>query len=179
MLAHGEGAVLQWQAFLAQMQGRIGTTLVPSFTHYRPKDRDGHAVSFANVADIAGAQTMDHFGFANSPLEMIRVNLNAPLRATQLEARFPNSTGLRPGHFFSIGERLYQAQAVYKSRDTVNGPRYAVHFQPPLRAPALAGDLMEVARPVCRMRFASEDDGQFDQTIGGVMRAQVNFVEVI
>ena len=26
----GEAATLQWQAFLAQMQGRIGTTLVPA-----------------------------------------------------------------------------------------------------------------------------------------------------
>ena len=179
MWAHGEAAVLQWQAFLAQMQGRIGTTLVPAFSHHRPKDRDGHDVGFAGVANIADAETMDHFGLANPPLEMVRVNLNASLRATRIEVRYPNSTGLRPGHFFSIGDRLHQAQAVHKSRDSENGPRYAVHFQPPLRAPVLAGDLVEVARPVCRMRFASEDEGQFEQTIGGVMRATVNFVEAV
>lgn len=179
MWAHGEAAVLQWQAFLAQMQGRIGATVVPAFSHHRPKDRDGHEVGFAGVANIAHVQTMDHFGFANPPLDMIRVNQNAAPRATEIELRYPNSSGLRPGHFFSIGERLYQVQAVYKSRDTEFGPRYAVHFQPPLRAPVLAGDLVEVARPVCRMRFASEDEGQFEQTIGGVLRATVNFVEVM
>ena len=30
-----EAATLQWQAFLAQMQGRIGTTLVPCRSRYR------------------------------------------------------------------------------------------------------------------------------------------------
>ena len=179
MVLRGEAAVLQWQAFLAQMQGRIGTTLVPARSRYRPNDRDGHGVGFCNVADIADAQTMDHFGFANPPLDMIRVNQNAALRATEIEVRYPNSTGLRPGHFFSIGERLHQVQAVYKLRDTEFGPRYAVHFHPPLRAPVLAGDLVEIARPVCRMRFATEEEGLFDQSLDVLPRVQVNFVEAI
>jgi len=110
---------------------------------------------------------------------MIRVNQNAPLRATQIEVRYPNSTGLRPGHFFSIGERLHRVQAAYKSRDTEFGPRYAVHFQPPLRAPALAGDFVEVARPVCRMRMVTEAEGLFDQSLSVLPTVQVQFTEAM
>jgi len=35
---HNEEARLEWQAFLAQMEGGIGTTLVPVTLPYRPRN---------------------------------------------------------------------------------------------------------------------------------------------
>ena len=79
----GEAAQLEWQAFLAQMEGRVGTTLVPIHTRFRPNDRDGHGVPFCKIAGLAGAQTWEHFGFANAPVATMTLVDPAPLRATE------------------------------------------------------------------------------------------------
>lgn len=173
--AHGEGPVLQWQAFLAQMEGRIGTTLVPVLSRWRPNDRDGHDLAFSTTANLADAQTWEHFGFENSIVHHMNAAAPAALRATQMDVTLTNSTGLRPGQLFSIGERLYRVQAHWQPAAGV----HRIMFQPPLRQAVVVGDRLELGRPVCRMRFATEDEGVFDQTIGGVMRATVNFVEAI
>ena len=76
---HGEAATLEWHAFLAQMEGRIGTTLVPAHYRWRPRDRDGHATAFCDAANIAGAQTWEHFGFENTDIRRVIVAASAPL----------------------------------------------------------------------------------------------------
>ena len=106
----GEAATLQWQAFLAQMQGRIGTTLVPARSRYRPKDANGLPLPFCDIANLRGAQTWQHFGFENTDVARITLAASAALRATELSLNLPASTGLRPGQFFSIGNRLHRVQ---------------------------------------------------------------------
>lgn len=175
----GEAAALQWQGFLAQMQGRVGTTLVPARSRYRPKDGGGISRPFCDVGNLTTGQTMEHWGFANQPLGQIIVNQNAGLRATEIEVRYPDSSGLRPGHFFSLGDRLHRVRAAYWSRDTEFGPRYAVHFDPPLRAAVTAGATVEVNRPVCRMRMVTEGEGLFDHSLSVLPTVQVQFAEAL
>ena len=172
----GEGAMLQWQAFLAQMEGRIGTTLVPARSRWRPKDRDGHALAFCQIGDLADAQTHEHFGFANTPISYMTVAAAAPLRATEIDVRNVNTTGLRPGQFFSIGERLHRVQTHWQPGAEGTS---RLMFQPPLRAAVAAGARVELGRPVCKMRFATDDEGPFDQSMPVLPRVQVNFVEAI
>lgn len=171
----GEAQVLQWQAFLAQMEGRVGTTLVPVRSRFRPLDRDGHNLAFCATANLADAQTWEHFGFQNTDIAYINVASAASLRATQLDVTLRNSTGLRPGQFFSIGEKLYRVQAHWQ-------PSVGVHrimFQPPLRTAVFVGQRIDLGRPVCRMRFASEDEGLFDHSLDVLPVVSVNFVEVM
>ena len=78
----GEAAQLQWRAFLLQMQGRLGTTLVPVFSRWGVKDRDGHGLPFCDVASLVDAQTWEHFGFENTQVTRAVVKTAAPLRAT-------------------------------------------------------------------------------------------------
>lgn len=159
VIIHGEAAYLQWQAFLAQMQGRLGTTLVPVATRFVPKDRNGHELPFDHVAGLSDAQTWEHFGFEQTQVNRIAMASAAPLRATQLDLTLSDTTGIRPGQFFSIGERLHRVQASWEqSPGTLR-----VLIEPPLRAPAAAGARLEIGRPVCRMRFSSEADGSFPQ----------------
>lgn len=159
VIIHGEAAYLQWQAFLAQMQGRIGTTLVPVATRFPPKDRNGLPLPFCDTGGIAGAQTFEHFGFQNTPVNRIVLASAAALRATELDLTLNDSTGLRPGQFFSIGPRLHRVQLHWRTnRDT-----HRVMIEPPLRAEAPAGERLEIERPICRMRFSSETDGSFAQ----------------
>lgn len=171
----GEGPVLEWQAFLAQMEGRIGTTMVPAYARWRGRDRDGHVLPACTVGGIAGAQTFEHFGFAGEDVRYMTVAEAAPLRATQITVDHINTTGLRPGQFFSIGDRLYRVQAEW----FVGAGRQRIMIQPPLRANAVVGAQVELGRPVCRMRFASEDEGVFDQSLDVLPVVTVSFVEAV
>lgn len=176
LVIHGEARVLQWQSFLAQMQGVLGTTLVPCFSWFRPKDRDGHVVAFNRIAGIAGAQTWEHFGFEGTPVSRIVVASVAPLRATEMDIEIRNSTGIRPGQYFSVGERLHQVLSHWKPDAT----SHRIMFHPPLRAQVTPGTPIKVDRPVCRMRFTSETEGQFDQSHDNpAPQITVNFVEAL
>ena len=170
-----EAQRLQWQAFLAQMEGRLGTTLVPVRSRFRPVDRDGHGMSFCDTATIAGAQTWEHFGFAGTDVARVIVAAAAPLRATQIDVTLPNSTGLRPGQYFSIGERLHRVQSHWQP----GGGVHRLMIQPPLRQAVSAGARVEIERPVCRMRMTTETEGLFDQSMDVLPTVTVNFQESI
>lgn len=155
---HGEAATLQWDAFIGQMKGRTATTLVPIYQRYLPRDRDGKTLSSQNVARLAGAQTWEGFGFENEQITRIKTASAASLRATTLDLTLLDTTGLRPGHFFSIGERLHKVL-------THSQPTPATHritFYPPLREAAASGTHVEIETPVCKMRFVDDDEGQYE-----------------
>lgn len=170
----GEAAQLQWQAFLAQMEGRIGTTLVPITTRFRPRDRSGRGVPGCGVAGLADAQTWEHFGFAHAPVATMSLADPAPLRATTIRVTAANTTGIRPGQYFSVGERLHRVQHHWQTEDGVSN----LMIQPPLRQPLNQAALI-LDRPVCLMRFATEDEGQFDQLLDRMPRVTCRFVEVV
>lgn len=169
---NGEAATLQWQAFLAQLQGRIGTTLVPVHSRYRPKDRNGKPLPFCDVADIAGSQTWEHFGFANTPVTRATVLSDMPLRASEIDLTFSDTTGIRPGQFFSINDRLHRVQHHWQV-----GGVSRIRFEPPLRKAVQAGQAVELAKPVCLMRCTTETEGLFDQSLDVLPRVTLNFVE--
>lgn len=170
----GEAATLQWQAFLAQMQGRIGTTLVPCRSRWRPRDRDGLGLPFCDTAALADAQTMEHWGFANTEVVRVAVAEDAGLRATQMDLTYQDTTGLRPGQYFSIGERLHRVQQAWQE-DGV----HRIMFEPPLRAAVAEGTRIEIERPVCKMRMVSETEGIFDQSLDVFPQVQVQFAEAL
>ena len=171
----GEAATLQWQAFLAQMQGRIGTTLVPVHSRYRPKDRNGRPLSFRSVSGLRDAQTWEHFGLENSEITRMKTASAAALRATQIDVDLLDTTGLRPGHCFSIGERLYRVQQHWEP----GGAVHRIRFEPPLREAVAAGVHVEIDRPVCKMRMVTEAEGLFDQTLDPLPQVQVTFTEAL
>ena len=175
VVVHGEAAYLQWQAFLAQMQGQIGTTLVPAISRFRPKDGDGLNTPFDIGAGFAGAQTWEHFAIQAAIPARVTLAAAAALRATELRLTLSDTTGIRPGQFFSIGERLHRVQAHWQTGETA----HRVLIEPPLRAAAAAGTRLEIERPVCRMRFASETEGLFDQSLDVLPQVTVNLVEAL
>lgn len=179
MVLHDEASTLQWQSFLAQMQGRIGTTDVPVLSRYRPRDRRNLMPSFGDVATLEDAQLMDHFGFANSPIPRAYLNGGFPLRASQIEIRYtPNTTGLRPGHFFSMLGRLHRILHIYESHQLSDGTsRYAALVEPPLRRAYPGSTVIEVDNPTCRMRFVGESEGIFDQSLSLLPTVTCNFME--
>ncbi|WPZ24861.1 hypothetical protein UM399_11875 [Sulfitobacter pontiacus] len=166
-LMHTEAASLEWQGFLAQMEGGIGTTLVPVFLPYRPKNTQGGP---ASVTGAPAFSTFEHWSFVNEGRAAITLATAADLRATDLDLTLSDSLGLRPGHGLTLGDRFHRVQ-----RSWEDGSK--VRVQPPLRQAAVAGAVVETDNPVCRMRFASEGDGEVDFMPNRVERATVTFRE--
>ena len=171
----GEAAALQWRAFLLQMHGMVGTTLVPVYSRYGVKDRDGHGLPFCDTAQLADAQTWEGFGFENTTVTRVVVAAAAPLRATQLDLTLYNTTGLRPGQYFSIGDRLHAVRSHWQP----DGSTHRVAIVPPLRSAVPAGARVEIEKPVCRMRMVTETEGLFDQAMDVFPSVSVQFQEAL
>lgn len=172
---HNEAAYLQWETFVGQMQGQLGTTLVPAWAPHLPKDRNGNDLSFDDIANLQDAQTWEHFGFENTPLNRITLAAAASLRATQLSLNLFDTTGIRPGHKIGIGERMHRVLSHWEP----SAGAHRILIDPPMRTAAGAGTRLEIERPVCLMRFASEAEGTIDHTPNAAKTATVNFVEAI
>ena len=57
---------------------------------------------------------------------------------------------------------------------------HRILFHPPLRGEVVAGAHVEVDRPVCKMRFATEAEGLFDQAYDNpAPTVTVNFTEAL
>lgn len=174
LLLRNEAEHLAYAAFVAGMEGRLGATLVPCPSRFRPLDRDGKAQTWCDVAGLQGAQTFEHFGFANDVIAQIVLAETAALRATRIKVAAVDSTGLRPGQYFTLGERLYQVQLSW-----VDGADTVVQFQPPLRAGASAGEVLDVASPHCLMRRADDADGGVELTFTKMQSVSLSFVEAV
>lgn len=171
---YGEAQELSWQAFIAQMEGGLGTALIPVQTRFRPTTRDGLALLPYRQAGIAGAQTFEHFGFDSAPVATMTLAQAAPLRATVLAVTPGNTTGLRPGQFFSIGERLHQVQQHWVAADGVE----RLMIRPGLRAAAAAGAVLVLDQPVCLMRL-TDVDGDLEYSGSLLSKVECTFVEAL
>lgn len=163
---------LEWQAFLAQMQGGIGQTDVPVYSRYRVPQADGRVPPFSVLPKVNPAE---HFVFATQERENIELRESASERDTDLALTLVNSLRPRPGHIFSIGERLHRVQRAW---DDDEGNPY-VRVQPPLREPHSAGAGVKTDRPVCRMRLTDEGAGEYEETPRGIPAVSVSFVEAL
>lgn len=183
-VVHGEAQELAWQAFIAQMEGGVGTTLVPIWSRYRPRDNRGRQTSWertSGLSDDSGstlyghdsAQTWEHFGLDNAPVTIMSLAQPAALRATTIKVTSINSNGIRPGQYFSLGERLYRVQNHWQDADGTSN----LMIQPPLRQAFTAAALI-LDRPVCVMRL-TEESGELEYTPDGVAHVDVTFVEAV
>lgn len=170
----GEAHFLAWQAFLAQMNGREGTCLLPIHTRFRPKDRDGKFTPFCDISTLQESQTFEHFGFENSDISRASVRGSAGLRATDIRINLADTTGIRPGQFISIGDRLYQVRLHWEDETS-----HVIRIRSGLREAISGGTRIEISKPVCRVRFASEDEGLFDHGMAVLPTVTCNFVEAL
>lgn len=181
-LVTNEATALAMQGFIACMEGMLGTTLVPMYQRWPARDRDGMKAPARLRAVLgddsqvygAGSETFEGFGFDNAPVVTAVLAEAAALRATRIKVASIDSTGLRPGQFFTIGERLYRVQLTW-----VDGGETVMQFQPPLRAAADVGAALVLDAPVCRMRFASEDEGVIAYDLSPLSTVALKFIEAI
>lgn len=156
-LLWSEAAMLQWDAFVACMEGGLGVTRVPVQRKFMPLTRDGRPASWDTVAGLSGAQTHEHFGLAAAPLHAFTVAA-ASLRATDLRITpTVEFLPIRPGQFFSLGDRLYRVQLHWQ-----DGGGHVIRVQPPLREAVAAGSGAIVNRPVCRMHLTNAEEAEVE-----------------
>lgn len=177
-----EETTLAVEAFVASMEGMLGTTAVPVYQRYTPRDGQGRIAPQGYVAPLgdalqyegAGSETAEFWGFEAEPAIYGTLSEAALLRAVQVKLTNTNAQGLRPGHNFGIGNNLHRAQQVWQ-----DGGVDVVRFSPPLRADADAGAIVTMDAPKCLMRFSSEDEGQQVYSPTPVQSITMNFVEAI
>ncbi|WP_108398793.1 hypothetical protein [Devosia submarina] len=174
----GESSNLAARAFVAQMEGRAGTVLVPKWDKYRPRNINGRQFSQALAVGYDAARedefNFDLSGFGQEETPHATVSGSAPLGATQIALNLLDGEGPRPGHYFGIGQQIYRCQQVWQ--ENVGDPTI-VQFWPRLRAPAPSGTTAIIDRPVCLMRFATDDTGDIALSRAGSGMVTFDFVE--
>ncbi len=180
-IANKEQAHMAWEAFLAGMQGSLGTTLVPAVSRWLPRDAMGRKITSA-PAQLTGvnaggleAPFWDH-GVIDTPRPVhARLNASASLRDGVIQVEYPDALGLRPGQYFSLGGNLHQVRHVHSVSAGVD----EVSIRPLLRQDWAAGDPVEIARPVCRMRLAGDTQGVLDMNFERLQKIDVRLIEAM
>lgn len=83
-------------------------------------------------------------------------------------------------HNRSEGKAILQPRVAVASGPVGDVVERRILIRLPLRQAVLAGKRVEADRPVCKMRFTPETDGQFDQTLNDpAPKGTVNFAEAL
>ncbi|TYB83937.1 hypothetical protein [Oceaniovalibus sp. ACAM 378] len=177
-----EETILALQSFVAGMEGMLGTTSVPVFQRYSPRDGQGRLAPRRSTSALgnglmnegAGSETSEFWGFDGGPAISGNLAEAAALRAAEITIARTNYSEFRPGHDFSIAGRMHRAIQIWP-----DGENDRVRITPPLRTAADAGEMVIMDTPHCLMRFASEGEGQLVYETAHVHRVTMNFVEAI
>ena len=166
--------LLNWRGFVAAMQGRVGSVLMPAFEYGKqpwPKDTFGRRFTpaLARLPNLLASQidpTAD-------PVITVTASVAAVLNATSIILNPVVAGPIQAGHRFSYAGALYEImQAVANADGTITAD---VH--PWLRAPIAAGTALEFASPAVAMRFKTDDEGKLDLDVGRIANPEVNVVE--
>lgn len=172
----GKRRILLWQAIATLLGGQVNAILIPVPARgNRPlpagvSDDDIDHETGVPFGD--GAYFSDGSGFRNCWID-VTVASAAALRATSLTLTKTACGTIEPGMRFSIGERLYQIKSVA----TQNASSAGVTINFPLREAVAAGDRCNFARPVLRVKLASDAEMDIDPEYFLYAFPAVNFVE--
>lgn len=172
-----ESSNLALRAFVAAMEGRAGTVLVPKWERFRPTDVNGRELAQVPSAGYGCNEfNFDLSGFGQSEFTHATLAASAAAGATQVSVNLLDGDGPRPGHYFGMGQRLYRSAAVWQANE---GDPTQVRFWPRLRASDVSGTRVILDRPVCLMRFADDGSGESALSRAGSGRVTFDFVEAI
>jgi hypothetical protein len=172
---YDEESYLAWQGFVAQMRGTLGETLVPAFGRYTPRDGQGRKMSHVEAVSLPQNGFGDNSGFAQTDTVRAKLTNFNGRRKSNFNVTLVNATGLRPGHVIGIGDRRHEIMA---ASDLGDGS-VDVAVNPVLRFDYSANTEVLLDRPVCRMQFATTDEGRLAYDMATAQTATVNFVECI
>lgn len=179
-LCLGKAAILDFERFLVEMSGRGNEVAVPTYSgrqanwplQYHNGAPTGRVLHPGNTRNKALNGTAYADAEIPSASEIVATAGAASLNATSIVITVTQGRAIAAGQLFGIGQRLYRAMTVTAP---VAGAQ-TVTFRPKLRAAVSGGATVLFTRPVCLMKFASDDQGQeLDILSGGPVT--LNFVE--
>lgn len=171
-------SILAWRAFISMMEGRAGTCLVPKWERYGVRNVNGREFDQQPIAEYGGdGLNFDLTGFGQSD-DVVHAQMAVPaaLGATRLSVIINDGAGPRPGQYIGIGERLYIVQLAWELVE--DGP-LQVQVWPRLRGNAVMGERVILDRPVCLMRFATDQTGELELDMGRWGSPGIELVEAI
>lgn len=174
-----DARVLAFRAFMAGLDGRVGTMLIgPAEKRRAPWAIDpltGGQITYQG--EIGGAQPP-----YNDGAEFV-LGADAPVNATAITVTRQAGGLLVPGQYLSIGNRLHVIVAL-TTADPVDGAtglaqpgNIGLSIRPWLRSAYPAGTVVEFGRPVCLMRLASDDTGAVELQLSRYGTASLDLVE--
>lgn len=174
--ALGKSAILQFEAFLANMDGRAGEVLVPTCsgrTANWPVDIYGRVLDPGFTRNkLLDGSAHESPAIPSASEIVTTLNSSVAVHVTQLTINMTQGSAIRAGQLFGLANRLYRVRSIM----SVVGSVTTVTFGPPLRAAATVGAAITFTRPLCTMKFASDDQGsEFDTGRGGLV--SLEFVE--
>ncbi len=172
-----ENSVLAWRAFVSLMEGRAGTVLVPKWDNYGVRDMNGRELNEVGAASYDGDEwNFDMSGFGQSEITHATLSASAALNATRLSINVTDGEGPRPGQYIGIDQRLYMVQLAWEEGE---GDPLQVQIWPRLRVGAASATRVILDRPVCLMRFASDQTGELELDYGRWGHGGLELVEAI
>ena len=166
--------LLNWRGFVAAMQGRVGSVLVPVFEAGRQPwpVRYGRRITPDYVRFPRLRGTPYAIDAANDPVIQVATRA-AAMNATSLTLDVALAGLIQAGHRFSIAGSLYEIMQADQNEDG----SIAVDIRPWLRADIPAGTSCEFAMPVLTARFKTDAEGALDLEVGRFANPEVNVVE--
>lgn len=112
----------------------------------------------------------------------VRASVAAAAGVNTMEVLQVNAGKIRRGHYFSIVDttgraRLYQIDTAIQEAMSVDGAVLTISFQPTLRAPVAAKDILDFDDPCCTMTLAAVDGGQVTVEGWAETRAELSLRE--
>lgn len=98
--------VLAARGFAAALSGGTREVIVPVAPEHRPMTRDGKEIPRFHLGPLAQG-LFTGGAYAHTEPVLMSLKKSAELRDTEARIEHPGMLGLQPGHYFSIGNRLY------------------------------------------------------------------------
>lgn len=193
--------IQEWRRFVTAMNGRLNTTSVPWFERSGAPwgtDQYGRLVTPKLVRNyqLDGTQFADQGGSTAALDAMIANLINATVFLNPAPAGSTNFIFLmnapvtpvvingltlvitpgipKAGNVFSLfGKNSHVITEIVGT----SGNSHSVRFNPPLRANAPVGSVLNFTLPVCEMRFASDDQGRLPLDMLRMGSGQLEFIE--
>lgn len=162
--------VKTWNAIRAILRGRLVPILVPYCGRSYQPIIDGYKRTPVPHSD--GSTFSDGSRYVGDGTKVVLAS-DVAVRAVSCTVNVIAADVLQPGQVFSLGERLYEINAVTDITDTLK----QVSFLPPAREAVKADTELNFTNPVCRMRLASDDAMAMDLDINRRGFPSVDFVE--
>lgn len=165
------GHIQTFRVVALRCEGRLNPLLVPVCEGRRQPWPVG-GVLVEDIPHSDKALFSDQTGYFQPT---IQAKLAADLLrgATEAEISIINGSELLPGHFFSIGDRLYQVRTVEDTEYDI----YSITFLPPAREDASLDDPVELQRPVCKCRLMTDDAMRLSLELNRFGSPSVSFIE--